>query len=296
MRSLIRLCDGYGADIFALLMLLLESLFSFFRHPEDPSQCQSGPLSLCPAAKTPGIPFALSGWRRLSPPCFKKGSHLEIYCSPAHAHTYSQSVTLTKAGMRQSSPERICGGSCLCVHVALFAALFTFVFTRIKEVFFFSFPCSFCLCMLIWHIAVYTDLNKWIKGPQRALQNSARLAYSFIAPPSTDPKRDIVAVRPLFRGIAAAHRDYGWRKNPLSPFLFCIFIVSFSPSCLLSSPAYEKGQSARTLDCCLSGSSGIAKPRLQRPPEVFEVELWERHLWLLFFALLLFNIVLHSDI
>lgn len=68
----------------------------------------------------------------------------ERTCAQRYTHTCTHkhrlSVTSTKAGMSQSSLERISGLG-LCVHVALSASLFTFVSIHIKAFFFLPFFC-----------------------------------------------------------------------------------------------------------------------------------------------------------
>lgn len=147
--------DGYGADIFRLLMVLRGSSALL---PRIICQSKSTVSIQAPVwlTDTCRIPFPLSGGRCL---CVGKALYA-VYKNrfhPVHPCTHAsrrqtlrhiRAVTFTKEGMSQSSPERISSPG-LGSHYSLSASLFTFVSIHIKA-FFSSFaqPANMTHCHL----------------------------------------------------------------------------------------------------------------------------------------------------
>lgn len=130
------------------------------------------------------------------------------------------------------------------------------------------------LSLLIWHIAVYTDLNKWIRGTkahtEQGMTWNAFIArwkghcYCPTSPPSS-------------RGVSAVRGDYRRRKNPLNT--FCFVFLSFLSLLFAQRRTYEKEELYANGIAVYLLHSGIDTPWLQRPLECFEVKLEERHLF-----------------
>lgn len=131
---------------------------------------------------------------------------------------------------------------CACVLTLPSLLVFSLLFPYISKHFSVLLP-----SMLIWHIGVYTDLNKWIRGTKTHTEwgmtrNSfigrwKGHCYCPTSPPSS-------------RGVSTAHGDYRRRKNPLNT--FCFVFLSFLLLLFAQRWTYEREKLLRKWDFCLS--------------------------------------------